>query len=311
MAYPTGLLSTLIVKVGKNDIWAGYAGDFHPMHLEMPASPTAHEEETLDLEKSLMLIAKLLKQKQTDSLLMITPNSTSCKEKQRMAAELSDQSVCRSVLFLPKAVCEAFGNGKTSSVVISCGFVATEVSLVTKGELTETRVLGKGLQPIYDRIRDILERNNFSRDAPVEAITQIIVEKALTFRDCSEYFRDKDDEAELKGMVKEYIKECVSAVETATAMVRGAHHKKSFGQNCVVIAGRVCSMQMSIGAIVEEIKNELGENVKDMLVYNTLLPAAFTGASVFGLNNQSKTMFTSPKDVRYDVLSESPQRKLK
>lgn len=283
MAYPTGRINTLILKISSNNLLFGYAGDFHPASLDLQPS-------TLDSKLYAEIANNLMKQEGATSLIMVIPDECAVNFKNEIKNNLIGPD--KSILFINRAVSEVFGNGKVSAVVLRCSKSGTSISLVIKGKLIETNKYGNGLGMIYEMIREIIKKrtNNKEKEQTIGNTEQIIVENAILGMNMDEYLND-DEIKQVNEKIEKLKEEIIGGVDEINRMLNTAQNMKGIGQIGIVLAGGICFYQGFTNKMIEKINLLMGDKNKEGMVYNSQLNAAFTGASVLGMNNQSKLLF--------------------
>lgn len=203
-------------------------------------------------------LEKQLKKTSTDSLILIQSHLFDQEAALSVLKYLFINKICQSIYFLKSPVADIFGFGKISGTVVSCSASSTSVSTVINGRIVET----ESIPPIQSgySVQDLENPLTESMIKSINPGLEWIVEKV------------------------------------ATSRVKNSINKKNTANGCVILTGGVFRCQSFFEHFRQLILARIGEDFSDFILRDKELNSTFTGASVFGMNNQTKLIFISIYD---------------
>jgi len=294
-------INTLIVDIGSEFAKVGYSGDFHPKYrfrtadfiTPKPASP---------LEIPCRILEKYVKECLVDSLIIVESPDSGPDEAAKMLRFLFTNKLCQSVFFLKSQIADAFGFGKVSGTVVSCSASAFRTTVVQNGRISETHALPGGARQLEsivsqlmtpESVRSVLDEmprhSEVSGTADETAMLYSILESQETIdRLKSEY--DIDILAALTPTIMEVI-ESVSAMRCAYYI-----NKKNSANGCIILSGGLFRFDPFYTFFKLQMMERIGADFSDFILRDKELNCTFVGASVFGMNPQTKPMFITSQD---------------
>ncbi|KAM0679666.1 hypothetical protein GINT2_002074 [Glugoides intestinalis] len=194
----------------------------------------------------------------SDSLIFIQNPTFTYNDKVAIAKFLFVNKICQSIFFLPAPLADTFGFGKVSGMVVSCGASATTVSTIINGTVVES----ESTYPIQRMCGD--------RELE-EELTVEIVEALLPVFDS--------------------IIDIVIANRTKYSI-----NKKNAANGCIILTGGVFRFEPFFCLFRQKLLERIGEDFSDFVLREKELNSTFVGASLFGMNDQTKPLFITIYD---------------
>lgn len=291
MAHVIPHINTLILDVGSKYTRVGYTGDFHPAIVE--ETPT-EEFVSAASEYTLKVMEKYVKELGVDSLIVIESTAQDMEFRHEIIKQSFTKRLCSSLLFLKSPVCDAFGHGKTSCAVLSCSAGSMSASIVINGKIAETfkHSVGSILLEAYitDRIRE-LEKLHAKVLPPEQSLPRLVLESSETIDMLMEKF---------KVDVFQPIRfECCDLIDRVVEMrARHCINKKNLSNGCIVLSGGLFKYKPFLDLVKGTLISKLSDDFSDFILREKELDCTFAGASVFGMNDQTKPLYISLQDFQ-------------
>lgn len=219
-------------------------------------TPTSFESQPLSFVCT--SLEKYLKEFSSDSLIFIENSKLAYSDKVSIVRFLFVNKICQSIFFLQAPLADIFGFGKVSGIVVSCTASAATVSTVINGRLAEAEST------------DPIQRACGERELE-ESLTQELTESLLP------------------GV--NWIIDRVIATRTKYSI-----NKKNAANGCIILTGGVFRFEPFFSLVKQKLLERIGEDFSDFVLREKELNSTFVGASVFGMNNQTKPLFITIYD---------------
>ncbi|KAI4292830.1 hypothetical protein PAPHI01_2104 [Pancytospora philotis] len=299
-------INTLIIDIGTENTTVGYAGAYRPFRTERcnpGKNPAVRNSVVASIDKFLGVVGECTAREGADSLIIILHSSEEKETEEKIAAGLVARSLCSSFYFMRSAVAEVFGIGRLSAMVLSCSAGSSTISVVSDGivvecykeespTLSDEEFLASGLieDPACEdamkgvqaqdlpKVREIRERA-FLAEEPVD-VSDILKRSAR--------FSMGD-----APMARYYaLLDRLVAMRTAHKMV------KATTNGAVLLSGGYFKNADLFARCKEYLVKQVCPGTPELVMGEDVLPAAFTGASVFGMNLESKLLFRANPNYR-------------
>lgn len=264
-------INTVIIDIGSVYTRIGYAGDFHPIKVIETASLSKkifiENSVITDINlyiKALEKVGKICTKDDwkgynnrnntlfTDSAIIIVHTTESDQNISDIKRILQNRRIFNSFLIMKSAICESFGGGKLTAVILSCSGGSSTITAISNGKIIncykcEERIIGS-------------ERSVIDSDGDTESFTDInsiysLIDKMMGFR-------------------------------------RKNGSKKNMANCGIVLSGGIFKDKVLFEKCREYIGDRYGNGVRDSMAKEMGFELGFTGASIFGDNIESKVLFT-------------------
>lgn len=282
-------INTLILDVGSKYTKVGYAGDFHPSIMEETAAEPSPE-------RALKAMKKYVEELGIDSLVVVEDAALDMESRSRIVKECFTRKICSSIIFLKSPVCDAFGHGKTTCVVLSCSAGSMTASTIINGQIAEMHRVPVGSMVLEEYVaqkakemRDQCTADLLPPDSP--SLPMLVLESAeivdlLTERFGIDVFQPVRDG-------------CHNLVEKIAEMrARHGINRKSMSSGCIVLSGGMFRYKPFLGLVRSCLVSRLSEDLSDLVLRERELDCTFAGASVFGMNDQTKMLYITLHDFQ-------------
>lgn len=301
-------INTLIVDVGSEFTKIGYSGDFHPVYT-FKTSTCSPSEATSLYDTACRILEKYLKKCSADSLVLIEDPDSGLEDKSQMLKFLFVNKLCQSVLLLKSPIADAFGFGKVSGTVFCCSASSFRVSTVINGKIVESHMLSGGSALLESTISKMITDSGECRSAVQDML------QCEAFNDptvvLSSVLESSENIENLKARygvdIFEILRPGITAMVDKIASTRSSHYinKKNSANGCIILSGGLFRFDPFYNFVKSLILSKIGADFADFVLREKSLNCTFVGASVFGMNNQTKTMFMTSYDwqnVGADIL---------
>jgi len=297
MPFASDHTSTLIFDLGSECVKMGYAGDFHPQIIREDSRSLVQNSKIANFPGAVSLMDEYVRREMVDSIIVITGGDSE-ESQMKLLREISRRSICQSFFVLNSAISSIFGCGRTSGIVLECGAGSLRAAAVGKGRILEFRQVNKGSLYWRNEIAQAIRGDNQGKidddqgQADDRKCTEILE---------SLYEENLEIEEYCKGGILKKIQDRIfmEVVELLDHFmkVRKENDLTKFGSsNAIVITG---GMMRSVG-LYNHTKNYLidkyGASMNEAIAEIKGLDPCFTGASIFGMNNQTKLLFSTPAE---------------
>ncbi|KAI5177420.1 hypothetical protein PAEPH01_2474 [Pancytospora epiphaga] len=290
-------INTLIVDVGTEFTKIGYAGDHHPILRVRTCSmgePVIVESKIANVEGFVDIVHRYVEQESVDSIIIITHSSTDDSEQDRISQRLIDRNVCGSFYFMKSSVCEVFGTARVSGTVLSCSAGSTCISIVINGTVVEHYAVDnadiqESLIPLQKTLADF---DSAAVNNKIQEIKEVVFPLTEPV-DISDILRRKCSFA-FKIEIKKYYE----IIDRLMKMREKHGLIKTMINGTILFTGGYFQNKKFFSLCKEYLVSKHGSNMGELVVTDGSLNLCFTGASIFGMNIESKTLFiTNPKRV--------------
>lgn len=289
-------INTLIVDVGSEFTNIGYSGDFHPTYSQKTASFSCQGADSAH-DPICRLLEKHLKESSVDSLIFLESPDTEFESTAKILKFLFVNKLCQSILFLKSPIADVFGFGKVSGTVLCCSASSFRLTTVINGKIIESQALKGGSiqlgKNVVERIKGTQILQELFPGGHESADTPIILNCILESQDLIDKLRDKYEIDVFETLYSDVAK----MVEGISA-TRSRHHinKKNTATGCIILSGGLFVFDSFYNLIKGSILERIGSDFSDFILREKYLHTTFFGASLFGMNIQTKTMFVTSHD---------------
>lgn len=287
-------INTLILDVGTKYTRVGYAGDFHPARVE---ETVTEELISAASEYTLKVMEKYVKELEIDTLIIIESMAQDIEFRNRIVMESFTKRLCGSILFLKSPVCDAFGHGKTSCAVLSCSAGSMTASTVINGRVVETHRSPADTmileEYVMHRVGELEERSHI--DSLLGQEGQNLPRSILESSEAVDLLMEK-----FGVDVFQHIRpECHNLIDRIIEM-RNKHciNRKNTSNGCVILSGGLFKYKPFLDLVRGCLISKLSDDFSDFILREKELDCTFAGASVFGMNDQTKPLYISSHDFQ-------------
>ncbi|KAI5148098.1 hypothetical protein ENBRE01_0112 [Enteropsectra breve] len=335
MTYVSPHTNTMIAELGTEYIKIGYTGDFHPIKSIKISGVSKNSTVCLEssLEAVLSVLAKERSLLKTDSLLLVQNANESSELSEAVARDVFKREIFSSFLVINSAVCEIFGSGKTSATVLSAGDESSYAAAVVKGVLEElhpSALSGNYIrEKLYSEICGCLRHGN-SNEEPlslnmknrIDELAEIIfgIDDVSQIQEFYSEIQNgvqselqREVQREVQNEVQNEMQEIFAlvtkirseALEQLYGMLdqivemRKTHNLRKVGTSgAIIFAGSLFKDKQLAVLLKEYLSSTHGAPLGEFVLYNESLDVAFFGASLFGMNDETKILFCTPGDYK-------------
>lgn len=302
-------INTLIVDIGTELTKVGYTGDFHPKYCFRTAEFIASKP-TLSQDTTCKILEKYVKESLIDSLIIVENPDSELVDASKILRFLFVNKLCLSVMFLKSPICDVFGFGKISGTVLSCSASTFRTSAVLNGKIVETYAKHGGSRLLENTINELVipvVRDNLPE-------FETILQMKPQFDVSKLFYRILESPEAITKLKSEYhidiqslIFEGISEFIDKIPVLRSTYHinKKNSANGCIILSGGLFRFDTFYCLVKALVIDRIGADFSDFILRDKELNCTFAGASVFGANTQSKTMFITSYDwqnVGCDIL---------
>ncbi|ELA42069.1 uncharacterized protein VICG_00918 [Vittaforma corneae ATCC 50505] len=300
-------IDTLIVDIGSKFTKIGYSGDFHPTYTFKTSSFSPFQ--ATSYETACKILEKYLKECSVDSLILIESPDFGFEDSSKILKFLFVNKLCQSVLLLKSPIADIFGFGKVSGTVLCCSASSFRVSTVINGRIVESHVLAGGSARLESAISKLLADSGENRGIVQDILQcEVFNDPAITV---SSILESRESIENLKARcgvdIFEILRPDIAAMVDKVVSTRSSYYinKKNSANGCIILSGGLFRFDSFHNFVKSLILDRIGADFADFVLRDRNLNCTFVGASVFGMNNQTKTMFMTYYDwqnVGADIL---------
>lgn len=275
MSYVIPGTTTLIFEFNLKLFKVGYAGDYFPL-VQSEYSNSMKDD-------CFFIIEKYVKEFLVDSILIIENEVLDFKLE--ILKFVFDTKLCGSVIFLSNILCNSFGFGKTSCVVLNWGFDEFSAATVLNGIVTEKEIKKVGYSDYIENISYSIP-DTFIEKNPISIIESEFLTNDLEINYNFNIFNN------ILPDIRELIKKLVD--------MRNKYkiNKKNISNGCIILSGPFVRYDSFINLLKSEIFNLISVDFSDFILCDKTIDCTFVGASLFASNDLSKPLFITPGDFK-------------
>lgn len=291
-------INTLIVDVGTAFTKIGHSGDFRPTYCFRTAEFLPPDRVSLQ-DASCKILEKYMRECLVDSLILIESLDSGFEDAAKILNFLFVNKVCQSILFLKSPLADAFGFGKVSSVVLSCSASMFRVTVVINGKILETSVEKGGSIWMEQTIQGQLAALGDEYQGVLEEIFESDLTRPISLNsilESSEIIEKLRDRCNID--VFQCISPAIISMAEKIAALRTSYciNKKNSANGCIILSGGMFRFDPFFQFVKSQILDKIGLDFGDFVLRDKELNCTFAGASLFGMNTATKTMFITAYD---------------
>jgi actin-related protein len=289
MSYIYPNYNTLIIEIGSFQAKIGYAGDFHPTYF-VDFTPKSNE---------LDIISDFVKKTSCDSIIYVEPDNFLLETKIKILNFVFSNKIAESITFLNCRVAEAFGSGKITACILSCSSSKLCTSVVLNGKLIEHDEFGGGINFLKNEILKLISHSLSSSEETASPgnISESYDDIAFqTLFESIENIREfeKKYKIDIFNILKSNLIKCVEKIKESRT--NNCINKKNTANGCIILTGGLIRYDPFYQFVSSLLLDKIGEDFSDFILRDKDLINSFAGASLFGMNNETKTMFITASD---------------
>lgn len=297
-------INTLIVDIGTENTRIGYAGAHRPAQMlrEDPGENTVVRASVVaDIERYVARVEGIVRRENVDSIILLVHSSEAKETKAQIAERLIARSFCSSFYIMESAVAETFGVGRLSASLLCCSAGSMTVAIVSNGSLieyykeeneriTDKEFVRRGLTKAMENSQAAISDQVAESLLPTAALKAREIREAILPSespvDISDilhapaFFADPTDWSKIHGLLDKLI-----ALRTAHKMV------KTQQNGAIIFTGGYFRNPAFFSCCKQYLVQEHGATLSELILGADSAHTAFTGASIFGMNIESKPFF--------------------
>lgn len=280
--------TTAIIEIGWNRTRALYATEFHPKFCKDVCLQTSQDYFSYFNE-----IKEIMK---VDSILIIEREDFCLKEKKLIAEVILENKIFQSFLFIKNIVCDAFGHGKTTCMVIRGSEKYMSTSVIQGGIIQESCRIENGMWFLESKIHEIIKSIGYHNDKNRLYDSRCILE-------------DQEEIAAFESISKikisQAIEDACNQIIQKTVEMRSKYriNKKNTSNGCIILSGPMFEYKPFYNYMIQKLNEAIPKDFTDFFLRDHNLDCTILGASIFAANDKSKMLYITK--AAYDNIGET------